>query len=265
MSARYKDICYEKTNGVATVTLDRPEVYNAFRDETVLEMVEAFNDAAGDADIGVIVLTGAGGNFCTGGDVGWESEFTPAAGRKLMRKMAALAAAIRQNEKPVIAAVAGYCIGGGNELNMLCDLTVAAESAKFGQVGPKMGSIPVWWGTQLLPLSVGDKRAREIVFLCRRYAAREALAMGWVNRVVPDSELTEAIREWCDEILAKSPQALRVAKTSLNFISDMLHPSVHHGSLLLSMVHGTEEFKEGTSAFFEKRRPNFEAFRREGF
>ncbi|MBI2862147.1 MAG: enoyl-CoA hydratase/isomerase family protein [Chloroflexi bacterium] len=259
----YHDILYAKRDGVATVTINRPEVLNAFRLPTLREMIDAFEDASSDESIGVIVLTGAGGKaFCTGGDVGVEGQLTQATGRKFLRACQQLAYLMRNNGMPIIAAVRGYCIGGGNELNMLCDLTIATEGSRFGQAGPRMGSVPVWFGTQMLPRLVGEKRAREIVYLCWQYSAEEAYRMGWVNKVVPDDQLEQEVTHWCQELLDRSPQALRIAKTSLNSGSDMLWWSVIHDLQMLTMAYETEEFREGTRAFLEKRKPNFRKFPR---
>jgi len=263
-SSGYADIVYGKAAGVATITINRPRVYNAFTLNTIAELTAAFSDASADEEIGVIVLTGAGGNFCTGGDVSWENELTPSTGRIMLEKLMPLAFLMRNSGKPVIAKVRGYCIGGGNELNLLCDLTIAEEGAKFGQAGPKMGSVPIWHGTQLLPLLVGEKRAREIVYLCRQYTARQALEMGWVNAVVPESDLDATVSQWCEEILDKSPQAIRTAKTSINFLGDLLTPSINHGGAILALMHGTDEFHEGTDAFKEKRKPDFRSYRKRG-
>ena len=177
------------------------------------------------------------------------------------RRCTILSMVMRGCGKPVIARVRGFAIGGGNELNLLCDLTVASEDSTFGQVGPTMGSVPIWWGTQMLPRLVGEKRAREIVMLCERYTAAEALAMGWINKVVPAQELDEAVDAWCRRLLEMSPQALRVAKLSLNYESDQLWPSVLHGYQMISFIHGTDEFHEGAQAFLEKRKPDFNQFR----
>ena len=168
---------------------------------------------------------------------------------------------MRNCGKPVIARVRGWAVGGGNELALLCDLTVASEDSRFGQSGPKMGSVPIWWGTQLLPRLIGEKRAREVVFLCQQYTAAQALEMGWINRVVPAAELDAAVDEWCARMLSLSPQALRVAKLSLNFESDQLWGSVFTGYQMISFIHGTDEFHEGTRAFLEKRPPEFKRFR----
>lgn len=256
------DVLFRLEAGVATITINRPEVYNAFRNQTLDELTDAFEQANRDEAAGVIVLTGAGGRaFCTGGDVKEEDSFDPVRGRAHHRRLLRLAEAIRNGGKPVIAAVRGYCLGGGNSLALLCDLTIATESSRFGQVGPKMGSSPLWWSTQLLPRLVGEKRAREIVFLCRQYTAAEAERMGWVNRVVPDEQLENEVSAWVAELLAMSPQALRLAKLSLNAESDQLWPAVTHGLGLLAFAHGTAEFHEGTRAFLEKRKPDWRPFR----
>ncbi len=253
----YEDIQFRKDGGVATITLNRPKVLNALRQTTIDELVAAFRDAAADEEVGVVVLTGAGKSFCSGGDIRMEADLDPAAGRRLSESCLLLSAVMRNGGKPIIAAVRGYCIGGGNELNMLCDLTIAEESAKFGQTGPRVGSVPVWYGTQMLALTAGDKKAREIVYLCRTYDARAAETMGLVNKVVKDGDLDAEVAVWCRELLEKSPQALRVAKLSFNYLSDAMYPSVVGGVAMLSFMHGTEEFKEGMNAFLQKRAPNF--------
>lgn len=258
----FTDIEYAKSDGVATIAINRPEVLNAFRTITMEELIDAFEDANQDETIGVIVLRGAGGRaFSTGGDIKWEADFTPARGRHIHDLSMRLSHAIRDNGRPVIAAVDGYCIGGGNELNMLCDLTIATESAIFGQAGPRMGSVPVWFSTQLLPRTVGEKRAREIVYFCRQYSASEALAMGWVNAVVPTDEFESTINQWCQDLLDMSPQALRLAKFSLNAESDRLVSGVNQGYHALTLFYNTEEFKEGCAAFIEKRPAEFRRFR----
>lgn len=257
-----QDVLYQTESGVATITINRPEVYNAFRNQTLDELAICFEQAAQDPTVGVIVLTGTGPKaFCTGGDVRMEEGFDPTQGQSHHRRLLRLAEVMRHCGKPVIAAVRGYCIGGGNSLMLLCDLTIATESSRFGQVGPKMGSSPLWWSTQLLPRLVGEKRAREIVMLCRQYSAAEAERMGWINRVVPDDQLEAEVAQWCRELLDKSPQALRLAKLSLNSESDQLWSSVAHGLGLLAFAHGTDEFHEGCRAFLEKRKPRWERFR----
>lgn len=253
----YRDILYEKGDGVARITINRPKVRNAFRLETVDDLIKAFEDASDDPDIGVVVLTGAGNNFSSGGDVKMEAAFDPSTGRKLYSRCLQLSALMRNLGKPIVAAVRGYCVGGGNELNMLCDLTIAEESAKFGHTGPRVGSVPIWYGTQMLSLTVGDKKAREIVYLCKLYDAAEAARMGWVNKVVRDGELDAEVNTWCKELLKKSPQAIRIAKLSINHISDMMYPSIVSGIEMLALLNESDEFKEGMNAFLEKRPPNF--------
>jgi dihydroxynaphthoic acid synthetase len=258
----YEDVLYEVRDGVARITINRPKVHNAFRLETLDELVDAFKTAETDSDAGVIVLSGAGERaFSSGGDVKMEESSDSATARKLARKSIELAMVMRGSGKPTIARVRGWAIGGGNELNLLCDFTIASDDSRFGQVGPTMGSVPVWWGTQLLPRVIGEKRAREVVMLCRRYSAQQALEMGWINCVVPADELDAEVQRWCDELLGMSPQSLRVAKLSLNYESDQLWSSVLHGFEMISFIHGTEEFHEGTRAFLEKRPPEFAKYR----
>jgi len=258
----YEDILYTVKDGVATITINRPEKRNAFRGETLEELTDAFRSAEDDRTVGVIVLTGAGDKaFCAGGDIKWEEDSDMMGAHQLARRSVTLSMVMRGCGKPVIARVRGFAIGGGNELNLLCDLTIASEDSTFGQAGPKMGSVPIWWGTQLLPRVIGEKRAREVVMLCNRYTAQEAFEMGWINKVVPVEELDAAVDEWCQRLLEMSPQALRVAKLSLNFESDQLWPSVLHGYQMISFIHGTDEFHEGTQAFLEKRKADFSRFR----
>ncbi|MHC1585041.1 MAG: enoyl-CoA hydratase-related protein [Candidatus Syntropharchaeia archaeon] len=259
----FSDILYEKRDGVAWITINRPEKYNAFTPHTLREMTDAFADARKDSSIGVIVLTGAGDKaFCTGGDVGVEGEFTPESGRELLDASIFLSFEMRNNGKPIIAAVNGYAIGGGNELALLCDLIIASDRAQFGQVGPRMGSCPVWFGTQCLPKVIGDKKAREVVYLCRRYTAEEAERMGWINKVVPHEKLYEEVEAWCKELLERSPQSLRLAKISLNAETDFLWTTVFHGEFAVNLFYATEEFHEGCRAFLEKRKPEFYKFRK---
>ena len=259
----YEDILYDKSDGVATITLNRPEVLNAFRGQTVLEMTEAVQDASGDRRVGVIVVRGAGERaFCVGGDISEMRDLSPVTGRVFLRRFADLLWRFRQAPVPVIAAVRGYCLGGGNEINVACDLTLAAESAIFGQVGPTVGSAPIFGGSQFLPGIVGEKRAREIIFLCQRYPAGEAERLGWCNKVVPDAQFETELRAWTARILELSPQALRLCKLSLNNASDASYSSFNAAVDLLSAVYGTDEFREGMTAFLEKRKPDFRRFRR---
>jgi naphthoate synthase/2-ketocyclohexanecarboxyl-CoA hydrolase len=258
----YQDILYSVEKNVARITINRPEVRNAFREETLDELILAFRQAEKDPEVGVIVLTGAGEKaFCAGGDIAWEDASNSAATHQLSRRTTMLSMIMRTCGKPVIARVNGYAVGGGNELQLICDLTVASENAKFGQSGPKMGSVPIWWGTQMLPRLVGDKKAREIVMLCEQYSAADAERMGWINKVVPADELDAAVDEWCERLLTLSPQALRVAKLSLNADTDQMWGSVFQGYQMISFIHDTDEFHEGTQAFLQKRTPNFSQFR----
>jgi dihydroxynaphthoic acid synthetase len=258
----FEDILYEVGDGRATITINRPDRLNAFRVQTIRELAEAFEAAADDPSVGVIVFTGAGEKaFCVGGDVR-DPTRTASEKRGLHHLHDRLAIAIRNNGKPIIVKVRGYCIGGGNELNVLCDLTISGQSGRFGQAGPKIGSAPLWWGCQLMPAVVGEKKAREILYLTRQYSADEALAMGLVNKVVPDAELDAEVDAWCDEILRKSPQGLRLAKIAMNAMTDALHSSVQSGleMVALNHVYG-EEPKEGIASFQEKRKPDWRKFR----
>jgi 2-ketocyclohexanecarboxyl-CoA hydrolase len=256
-SSAYSDLLYDETDGVATVTINRPEKLNAFRGKTCEELLDALNRAAWKAQIGVIVLTGAGTRaFCTGGDQaahdgGYDGRGT------VGLPMEALHAIIRVAPKPVIAKVRGYAIGGGNVLATLCDLTIAAESAQFGQVGPKVGSVDPGFGTAYLARVIGEKRAREIWYLCRRYTAQEAAAMGLVNKVVPDAELDAEVDAWCREIMEKSPTAIALAKRSFNADSDSIAGIGALGMQALKLYYETEESREGVRAFNEKRKPAF--------
>jgi len=259
----YTDILYDKTAGVATITINRPAVLNCFRTQTILEMTDAVDDAAHDASVGAIVVTGAGDRaFCVGGDIAEMRDLTPATGRAFLERFTRLLWSFRQAPQPVIAAVRGYCLGGGNEINVSCDLTLAAATAVFGQVGPTVGSAPVFGGSQFLPRLVGEKRAREIIFLCRRYPAEEAARMGWINQAVPPEEFDATLKSWTDRILELGPAALRVSKASLNYESDALRGSFNLATEMLTALYGAAEFREGMSAFLEKRQPNFAQFRR---
>jgi len=258
-----EDVLFAIDSGIARITINRPDKHNAFRLQTINELIECLETAEDDASVGVIVLTGAGDKaFCSGGDVNHEAVFTPASAWALNRRLMYLSSSIRNSGRPVIARVNGWCVGGGNELNVLADLSIASDRAQFGQAGAKIGSVPVWYGTQMLPRLVGEKRAREIVMLARKYTAAEALEMGWINRVVPHDKLDEEVDLWCSELLQRSPTALRIAKLNMNFESDMLYPSVLHGFRMLNMgLHGSAEQKEGMTAFLEKRDPDFSEFR----
>ena len=259
MSA-YTDLLYEEREGIATITINRPDKLNAFRGKTCDELIDALNRAAWNAQIGVIVLTGAGTRaFCTGGDQsahdgGYDGRGTGGP------RVEGLPASIGGGPKPVIARVRGSAIGGGNVLATLCVLTIAAESAQFGQVGPKVGSVDPGFGTAYLARAVGEKKAREIWYLCRRYGAAEAAAMGLVNKVVPDDQLDAEVEIWCREIMDRSPTAIAIAKRSFNADSDSIAGIGALGMQALKLFYETEESKEGVRAFNEKRKPDFRKY-----
>lgn len=253
-----QDVLYEVTNRVATITINRQEVLNAFRLRTIEELTQTFDCADADPAVRVVVLTGAGNKaFSTGGDVEMENDFDGKAGRHVGRLLIRLAEAIRGTGKPVIAKVRGWCVGGGNELNLLCDLSVATRTAKFAHTDARLGNSPIWYATQLLPLHMSDKRAREVVMLGKTYTAEDAERLGWINEVVDDDKLDSKVSEWCERLLTSSPQSLRLSKISMNQMSDMMLHSVRQGFETLSYIHETDEFHEGTAAFLEKRTPKF--------
>lgn len=263
-AGEYADIKYEKAEGIAKITINRPQVRNAFRPQTVREMIEALQDARMDEETGVVILTGAGDQaFCSGGDqkIRGDAGYRDEKGQHHLNVLD-LQRDIRTCPKPVIAMVAGYAIGGGHVLHVVCDLTIAADNAKFGQTGPKVGSFDGGFGASYLARMVGQKRAREIWYLCRQYNAQEALAMGMVNTVVPLARLEEETVAWCREILQKSPLALRCLKAALNADCDGqagLQELAGNATLLYYM---TEEAQEGKRAFVEKRAPDFRKFPR---
>ncbi|MPZ44719.1 MAG: 1,4-dihydroxy-2-naphthoyl-CoA synthase [Betaproteobacteria bacterium] len=253
----YQDIRLEKKDGIARITIARPKVMNAFRGQTVEELIDAFSNAGWDRDIGVIVLGGAGERaFCTGGDQSAHDGQYDGRGTIGM-PIEQLHGVMREVPKPVIARIQGYAIGGGNVLATLCDLTIASEKAIFGQVGPKVGSVDPGWGTAYLASVIGEKRAREIWYLCRRYNAEQALQMGLCNAVVPHDQLDQEIDKWCAEILEKSPTAIAIAKSSFNAATDSMRGIGSLGFQALNLYYQTEESKEGVKAFMEKRPPQF--------
>ncbi|HKJ67523.1 MAG TPA: 1,4-dihydroxy-2-naphthoyl-CoA synthase [bacterium] len=260
----YQDIIYEKAEGIAKVTINRPEVRNAFRPQTVHEMYEAFADAREDQTIGVVLLTGAGPAedgkyaFCSGGDqkVRGDAGYVDDTGVPRLNVLD-LQKLIRSMPIPVIALVAGYAIGGGHVLHVVCDLTIAADNAVFGQTGPKVGSFDGGFGSGYLARIVGQKKAREIWYLCRQYTAQEALDMGLVNTVVPLDQLEAEGVQWAREILEKSPLAIRCLKSAFNAELDGqagIQELAGNATLLFYM---TEEGQEGRNAYLEKRKPNF--------
>jgi 2-ketocyclohexanecarboxyl-CoA hydrolase len=259
-SVTYTDLLYAENDGVAEITINRPDKLNAFRGKTCDELIDAFNRSAWNPHIGVIVLTGAGTRaFCTGGDQsahegGYDGRGT------IGLPIETLHGLIRLAPKPVIAKVRGYAIGGGNVLATLCDLTIAAESAQFGQVGPKVGSVDPGFGTAYLARIVGEKKAREIWYLCRRYTAHEAAAIGLVNKVVPDDRLDAEVDAWCREIMERSPTAIAIAKRSFNADTDSIAGIGALGMQALKLFYESEESKEGVRAFSDKRKPEFRKF-----
>jgi 2-ketocyclohexanecarboxyl-CoA hydrolase len=261
-----EDILYEKKNGVAWITINRPQVRNAFRALTVDEMVAALRDAWADGDVGVVVLTGAGDKaFCSGGDQKARSDGGYEGGKGgIGLDVASLHAAIRNIPKPVIAMVNGYAIGGGHVLHVLCDLSIAADTAIFGQTGPRVGSVDPGFGTAYLARIVGEKKAREIWYLCKQYSAQEALQMGLVNKVVPAADLRKEVEQWCAELLEKSPTALKLAKYSFNADSDHIHGITEMGFSALELYYQTAEAREGRNAFVEKRKPDFRGAMKKG-
>jgi 2-ketocyclohexanecarboxyl-CoA hydrolase len=256
----YEDILYEVANGVATITINRPQKMNAFRGRTCEELINAFNRAGWDPAIGAIVLTGAGEKaFCTGGDQSAHDGAYDGRGM-IGLPIEELQRIIRDVPKPVIAKVRGYAIGGGNVLALICDLTIAAESAIFGQVGPKMGSVDPGFGTAYMARVIGEKRAREVWYLCRRYSAKDALLMGMANAVVPDAELDAEVARWAAEIVEKSPTAIAIAKRSFNADTASIVGIGDMGMQALKMYYETEESKEGVNALKEKRKPDFRKY-----
>ena len=262
---QYQDIKFDKTeDGVAKITINRPQVRNAFRPETVVEMQEAFEIARNDSEIGVVILTGEGTEaFCSGGDqkIRTHEGYMGSDGVPRLNVLD-LQKQIRSLPKPVIAMVAGYAIGGGHVLHVVCDLTISADNGKFGQVGPKVGSFDGGLGSSYLARIVGQKKAREIWYLCRQYTAQEALEMGLVNAVVPLKDLEKETLKWCREILQHSPLALRCLKTALNADCDGQVGLLDLAGNATLLYYMTEEAQEGRQAFLEKRKPDFSQFPR---
>jgi 2-ketocyclohexanecarboxyl-CoA hydrolase len=253
----YREILFDVRDGVARITINRPEKYNAFTPQTCEELIDAFRRAGWDKSVAVIVLTGAGDRaFCTGAD---QSAHEGSYGGRgtIGLPIDELQSLIRDVPKPVIARVQGFAIGGGNVLATLCDLTIASEKAVFGQVGPKVGSVDPGFGTAYLARLVGEKRAREIWYLCRRYTAKEAYEMGMVNTVVPPEKLDEEVDRWCAELKERSPTAIAIAKRSFNADTEQLRGLSSLGFEAVALYYGTEESKEGGRAFREKRPPKF--------
>ena len=265
----FADIIYEVSEGMAKITINRPEVRNAFRPETLTELQEAFALARDDESVGVIIFTGAGTEaFCSGGDINVRGDDgyigSDALGKKGIGRLNVLdlQIQIRRLPKPVVAMVAGWAVGGGHVLHVVCDLTIAADNAKFGQTGPMVGSFDGGYGAGLLAAHIGQKKAREIWFLCRQYDATEALEMGLVNTVVPIAELEAETVSWCREMLRHSPMALRLLKAGLNAADDGLAGVQQLAGDATLLFYLTEEGQEGRDAYKEKRDPDFNKFPR---
>lgn len=266
---QFTDILYEhgsdEYTGIAKITINRPEVRNAFRPETVSELIEAFHHAHYDASIGAIILTGSGElAFCSGGDQkirGEDGGYKDSKGVNHLNVLE-LQRQIRTLPKPVVAMVAGFAIGGGHVLHLICDLTIAADNARFGQTGPKVGSFDAGLGAGIMARTIGLKKAKEIWFLCRQYDAQQALEMGLVNTVVPLAQLEQETVSWCQEMLQHSPTALRVLKSSFNADTDGLAGIQELAGNTTALFYMTEEGQEGRNAFVEKRKPDFSRYKR---
>lgn len=257
----YEDIIFEVSGRTATITINRPKKYNAFRPRTVVELIDAFQKAGWDRDIGSIIFTGAGGKaFCTGGDQsdheGGQYGNNDARGAVGM-PVEEFHSVLRDIPKPVIAKVRGYAIGGGNVFCTICDMTIASDNAIFGQVGPKMGSVDPGFGTAYLARCVGEKKAREIWYMCKRYSAEEALDMGLINAWYPDDQLDDEVQKWCDELNQRSPTAIALAKKSFNADSESIRGLGQFAMQAVKLYYWTEESQEGVSALNEKREPDF--------
>ncbi len=258
----YNDILFEFHEGIAKITINRPKVYNAFRPETNMEMLDAVNICRERNDVGVVVLTGTGDKaFCSGGDQNVKGVGGYISENGVPRlNVLDLHKALRSLPKPVIAMVNGYAIGGGHVLHVVCDLTIASDNAKFGQTGPKVGSFDGGFGSSYLARHVGQKKAREIWFLCEQYTAKEAEAMGMVNRVVALADLEDTTVQWCKTIMKRSPLAIRMIKRALNAELDGQHGLMELAGDATLMYYLTEEAQEGKNAFLQKREPDFQQF-----
>ena len=254
-------VIYETKENICYLTLNRPEVFNALNSQLVKDLASALHRAESESGVRVVILKGAGKAWCAGGDLEELLKLTQATAnrrREYLMEFKAMIEKVRKISKPVIAAINGACVGGGNELNIACDLTIASEKAKFGQAGPRVGSMPAFGVPQNLQILVGEKRSREITYLCRLYTAREAETMGWINKVVPADQLDQEVNNWAREIISKSPTAITLAKKMHNIYYDLLSPTVEIGVEMLTFFWGTPEAKEGMLAFKEKRKPVFQ-------
>jgi 2-ketocyclohexanecarboxyl-CoA hydrolase len=263
MSSSYKDILYEVREGVVRITLNRPEVYNAFRNQTLEELIEALRRADEEKSANVMVLTGAGEKaFCTGGDQKVHNNEAGLYGPRgtVGMPIEEMQTALRDLRKVSIARVQGFAIGGGNVFATICDITIASDKAQFGQVGPRVGSVDPGWGTAYLARIVGEKKAREMWFTCQRYSAQEAKEMGLVNKVVPHAELDTEVDRWCAMINEMSPTAIAIAKRSFNADTENIRGISFMGIQTVKHYYQTEESREGVKAFNEKRKPDFKKY-----
>lgn len=258
----YEEILFEQTGKVAKITINRPEVHNAFTPKTVFEMIDAFTIARDKQDIGVIILTGAGDKaFCSGGDQKVRGNGGYVGSDNIPRlNVLDLQRLIRVIPKPVVAMVKGYSIGGGNVLQLVCDLTIAADNAKFGQTGPNVGSFDGGYGAGYLARVIGHKKAKEVWFMCKQYSAQEALDMGWINTVAPLEDVEDVTMEWAEDMLKRSPLALRMIKAAMNADTDGLAGIQQLAGDSTLLYYTMEEAQEGRDAFKEKRDPNFDQF-----
>jgi len=261
-ASRYKEIAYDVKDQVAWVTINRPEVLNSFREQTLDELIDALKSTRDDPSIACAVVSGAGDKaFSAGGDFYAMMRLNRSNAMHWNDRMLGLAMTIRGLNIPVIAMVNGWCMGGGHELALWCDLVIASDDSMFGQSGAKVGACPTVGATQYLPRLIGERLAREMIFLARRFTAQEAVQIGLINKVVPKVQLRQATEEWCETIKGHSAQTLRATKKSLNFESDLLYASWQHGMEFLAEIWGSEESLEGMNAFMEKRKPDFNKFR----
>jgi len=259
---KFKEVLYEVKDGVAWITINRPEVRNAFREQTLDELTEAFSLTKNDPTIAVAVVTGAGDKaFSAGGDFYAMKRLNWTNAAQWNDRMQGLAMMIRGLPIPVVAMVHGFCMGGGHELALWCDMVISADDGRFGQTGAKVGACPTVGATQYISRLIGERRAREMIFMCRTYGAKEAVEVGLINKCVPKADLLAETEAWCETIKGLSPQTIRMTKKSLNFESDELYASWQHGMELLAHVWGSDEANEGMNAFLEKRKPNFKQFR----
>lgn len=261
MANEYGEISYEVRDNVAWLTIERPEVKNAFREQTLDEIAEAANSTREDPTIAALVISGSGGAFSAGGDFHAMMKLNKANSYMWNDRMMKVAMTLRNLPIPVIAMVEGPCVGGGHELMLWCDLVITADDATFGQTGARVGACPTVGATQYIAKLIGERRAKEMIFLCKTYTGKEAAEIGLANISVPREELRSKVEEVCRQIVGYSSATIRATKVSLNFDSDALYPSWQHGMELLANIWGTEESLEGMNAFLEKRKPNFQQFR----